>query len=271
MGIPIIGLEYLSTFGLRPRDYVHLAASSGYEAVGINLSGAANALGGAPRYDFRDDPELRQELAKALRETQLSVSLVEGFAIVPQGDVADFEGYLDWVASLGARAICAVSLERDRERSCDQFALLTSLASACGILTTTEVGAGILKNLDRAIAMASAVADTNFRLLIDTMHFFRSGSTVADFAELDANMIGHVQLCDVPMPARSPNYMDEALHERQIVGEGDLPLADLVPLIPEDVPVGLEIPVRSNLVDGKPSEEFLSKALASARALWLPS
>lgn len=269
MGVPPIGLDYLSVFGMRPGDFVRLTARAGYDAVGLNLGGASNRLAGAPRYDLRDDPSLRRELGEAVLETRMAVSLVEGFPILPQADVGSFDSHLDWIATLGAKAICAVSLERDRARSRDQFALLTEMARARGLLTTTEVGAGILRDLDRTVAMVRSVADPDFRLLVDTMHFFRSGSTVDDFAGLDREMIGYIQLCDVPMPALNRDYMDEALHERMVIGDGDLPLRELARVIPDDLQVALEIPVRSQLVDGAPTVAFLAEARERAQRLWL--
>ena len=82
----------------------------------------------------------------------------------------------------------------------------------------------------------------------------------ADLAALDPAVIGHVQLCDVPMPAQIESYMEEALYERRAPGDGDLPLADFVELVPEDVPIGLETPIRSEAEAGigpedRPSDE----------------
>lgn len=266
-----IGLEYLSTFGMQPARYIELAARTGFSSVGLNLGGAANPVGPGPRYNLRHAPELRPQISQALRDTGIGLSLMEGFAITPASDVAQFSHDLDWVAAMGAKAICAVSLERDRARSRDQFALLTALARARGLATTTEVGAGILKDLERSLAMVRSVDDPGFSLLIDTMHFFRSGAGVDDFAALEPGMIGHIQLCDVPMPALVADYMDEALNERRMPGDGDLPLQALARLIPAEVTVGLEIPARSQLVGGAITETFLRTCLRRSKDLWTAS
>lgn len=263
-----IGLEYLSVFGMHPAHYVELAARIGFSSVGLNLGGAANRPDSAPRFDLRDDRALRHEVAVALRENGIGLALIEGFAILPGAEVDQWRTHLDWIADLGAHAICAVSLERDRGRSRDQFARLASLAGERGLATTTEVGAGILKNLQRSLEMVRSVDEPGLTLLIDTMHFFRSGGSLDDLAALEPHLIGHVQVCDVPMPARIADYMEEALHERRAPGDGDLPLRALVRLLPRDVPVGLEIPVRSQLVEGAVSEAFLRACLRRARNLW---
>ena len=262
-----IGLEYLSVFGMDPVDYVELAARVGFSGVGLNLVGAPNRPDSVPPHDFRTDAALRRATRQRLRDTGLHLSLMEGFAITPDHDVAVMERWLDWSAEMGASAICAVSVERDRSRSQDQFAALADQARQRGLTTATEVGAGILKNLDKAIDMVSKVDDPDFVLLIDTMHFFRSGSNVANFAALERRRVGYVQLCDVPMPALIDDYMEEALYERRAPGDGDLPLRELALLLPPDITISLEIPARAQTVAEGSLDNFLGYCLSAARRM----
>lgn len=262
-----IGLEYLSVFGMHPAEYVELAARVGFSCVGLNLTGAPNRLGSLPSYDLRTDAGVRRATRQRLRDAGVRLSVMEGFPITPGSDVSAMGPWLDWSAEMGARAICAVSVERDRNRSHDQFAQLTRQASQRGLTTTTEVGAGILKNLDRALEMVSRVDDSNFALLIDTMHFFRSGASLQEFAALKPGLVTHVQLCDVPMPAVMSDYMQEALYERRAPGDGDLPLRELAPLLPQCATIGLEIPARSQIADGANLERFLTQCLLKAQSI----
>jgi len=116
-------------------------------------------------------------------------------------------------------------------------------------------------------AAGKAVGNPNFQLLIDTMHFFRWGATAADLAALDPAIIGHIQLCDVPMPAIVESYMEEALHERRAPGDGDLPLVEFLAQVPRDVLVGLEVPIRSEALAGVGPCERLGRIVAAARRL----
>ncbi|MDB5973090.1 MAG: Xylose isomerase domain protein barrel [Hydrocarboniphaga sp.] len=56
-----------------------------------------------------------------------------------------------------------------------------------------------INNLQAALAALRHIARPNAQLVIDAMHFFRSGATVADLAALAPGVVGHVQLCDVPL------------------------------------------------------------------------
>jgi len=262
-----LGIECLSTFGLPPVALIELTGELGCSHVTLNLGSAANRLPRYPEVLFRHDPALQRTMRAALAASGVQIGLVEGFAILPDTKVEDFARDLDMVAELGAAAICAVSLERDMARSHAQFARLAGLASERGLVTTTEVGAGVLRRLDKAVAAIDAVAHPAFKLLVDTMHFFRFGGTVPAFAALDPATIGHIQLCDVPMPAPSGDYMAEALYERRAPGDGDLPLADFLRQVPHGVVVGLEVPIRSEAERGIGPRERLARCVAQARTL----
>lgn len=264
-----IGVECLSTLGLGPVEHIRIAGELGCGHVSLNLSGSANRLPPYSEFSVRDDAALRRDIAAELASSGVRLSLLEGFAILPSTEL-DFEAGLDIAAELGARAICVVSMDRDLDRTCAAFARLAELAAERGLIATTEVGAGVLRNLSRSLTAVEAVAHPWFGLLVDTMHFFRSGSTAADFAALAPPTIGHIQLCDVPMPARIESYMEEALYERRAPGDGDLPLADFLAHVPPNVPIGLEIPIRSEAEAGVPPRERFGRCVEAARRL-LPS
>src|SRR5690606_12659160 len=99
---------------------------------------------------------------------------------------------------------------------------------------SAEMGSlGPLKQVGPALEVVRGVGLPNFSLLIDTMHFFRLGNTVAEFAALDPALVGYVQLADAPWEARFETYMEEAMYERMAPGDGELPLAELLRHTPE--------------------------------------
>jgi sugar phosphate isomerase/epimerase len=261
-----IGIETLSMFGMDPVEFVHLAADLGCGHVSLNLGGSANRLAMYPQWSFRDDPALVRRTAEALREHGVAASLVEGFAVVPDREL-DYSRDLDLACQFGARAICTVSIDRDEARTHAEYARLAEEAAQRGLIATTEACAGAYRTLAKSMRAIEAVSRPDFVLLIDTMHFFRSGSTVADLAALDPAVVGHIQLCDVPMPAVIEPYMEEALHERRAPGDGDLPLRDFLMAAPADIPIGLEVPIRSEALAGIGPRERLGRCVAAARNL----
>lgn len=261
-----IGIENLSMFGLEPVEMVHIAADLGCGHVSLNLGGSANRLPLYPEWSFREDPALVRRTAGALRERGVAASLVEGFAVIPDRQL-EYSRDLDIVCELGARAICTVSIDRDEARTHAEYARLAEEAGQRGLITTTEACAGAYRTLAKTMRAIDAITQPDFVLMIDTMHFFRSGSTVADLQALDPAVIGHIQLCDVPMPAVIEPYMEEALHERRAPGDGDLPLREFLQAAPQDIPIGLEIPIRSEALAGIGPRERMERCVAAARAL----
>jgi hypothetical protein len=50
-------------------------------------------------------------------------------------------------------------------------------------------------------------------------------------------------------------------------GEGELPLHDILAMLPRDVVIGLEVPMRSRAEAGEPTQERARRCVQAARAL----
>ena len=261
-----LGVERLCVFGMPPVEFVSLAADLGCGFVGIGLTPMRYYNPhNYPDWSLRDDPALRRETVAALGDRGVSISLCEGFGVGPNIDVRDYAADLDILCELGGKRINVASMERDASRTLDGFAALAEMADARGIETTIEVGPGPVATLPAALAAVRHVGRPNFRLLIDTMHFFRFGGRVADIAALDPGLIGYVQLCDAPRVSKFASYMEEALHERLAPGAGELPLLDLLKVLPRHLVVSLEVPQRSLAEAGLGPLERVGRCVAAAR------
>lgn len=263
-----IGIERLCVFGMPPVEFVSLAADLDCRFIGVGLTPMRYYNPHAyPQWSLKDDPALRRAMVAAMRDQGVSISLCEGFGIGPNGELADYAADLDILCELGGRRINVASIDRDLSRTLDGFAVLAELADARGIETTIEVGPGPIRGLPAALAAVRHVGRSNFRLLIDTMHFFRFGGSVADIAALDPDVIGYVQLCDAPKVSTHASYMEEALHERMTPGEGELPLLDFLRVLPRDLVVSVEVPQRSLAQAGQAPRERVGRCVEAARRL----
>jgi sugar phosphate isomerase/epimerase len=263
-----LGIEFLSVFGLPPVEFVELVADLGCRYLSTGL---ASMLGGPHDYapfSLRDDPVLRRRMLAAMRDRDVSISLGEGMVVREGVDIRDCAGDLDVMSELGVARINTVSLDPDRGRSFDQFGELAEMAGARGMVMTVEFSPGLtIGDLSTALAAIRHVGWPEFRLLIDTMHLVRSGSGAVDLAALDPELIGYCQLSDAPLVGTHARYMEEAMFERRVPGEGELPLRDILAALPSDVVVGLEIPLRSRAVAGIGPEARLRPCVDATRAL----
>jgi sugar phosphate isomerase/epimerase len=264
-----LGIERLGLFGMPPVEQVTLAAGLGCDCVGIGLAPTPGYNpDGHAAWSLRDDPALRRETIAACRDTGVGIASVEGFAVLPDHDVRGFAGDLDLVRELGCERVNVVSIGKDMRQAIDGFAMLSELAAERGLLVSAEMGSlGPLDRVEPALAVHRAVGRPNFSLLIDSMHFFRLGNTIADFAALDPALIGYVQLADAPWAPRFDTYMEEAMYERMVPGEGELPLVEFLRLVPDGVTVSLELPIRSLAEQGVGPRERTARCVEAARRL----
>lgn len=263
-----LGIETISAFGLPPVEYVNLAADLGCAHISMGLSPIdINPHGYAP-FDLRKNAALRRETNAAMRDRGVSVSLAEGLTVKPGIEARDRAAEFDAFAELGVKRINTVSLDPDVGRTLDQFAITVEMAAERGMESTTEFAPGLtVASLSSALEAIRHVGRPDFRLLIDTMHLIRSGSSPADLAALDPDLIGYVQLCDAPLVSHFPSYMQEAMTERMIPGHGELPLLEILKIVSRDRVVGLEVPLLSQAKAGIGPHERLRPAVAAAKKL----
>jgi sugar phosphate isomerase/epimerase len=263
-----LGLEWQTVFGLAPVDYVNLAADLGCGFVAITLvPGPDNPYGFEP-WSLRDDVALRREMVAAMKDRAVSISIAEGFTVRPGCDISAVEPDLDVLAELQVPRINTVSMDPDLERSIDEWSLLADLAAHRGMQTTVEFAPSLtLTSLDEALYAIRRIGRSDVGLLVDTMHLVRSGGTPDDLAALRPGIIGHVQLSDHTMKQCHATYREDTAN-RVVPGEGELPLREILAVLPSDIVVGLEVPMRSRAEAGEPVEEVVRDCVRGAKELF---
>jgi len=197
-----------------------------------------------------------------------NISLGEGLTIRPGVRARDYIGDLDLFHELGVRRINTASMDPDRIRTFDEFAMLAEMAAERGIVTTTEFAPSLtVADLPTALEAVRHVGRPDFRLLIDTMHLVRSGSGAHDIAALDPALIDYIQVSDASLHPRFESYFEEAMFERMVPGEGELGLRDLFTVLPADRVYAIEVPLRTQAKAGIGPRERLGKCVEATRRL----
>jgi sugar phosphate isomerase/epimerase len=263
-----LGIDFLSVFGMPADRFVHLAADLGCRYIGLGLMSYGANPHGYPDYSLRP-PEVRRAVQQAMRDRGVSPSMGEGFLLWPERDFRkEAEPDLDLLFELGARRICALTLDPDRARSLDQLGAIAEMVAERGGETVIEfVPETAVPDLPAALELIGQLGRSDVKVLIDTMHLLRSGSTPADVAALDPGMIGYLQLCDSLKTLRFDSYNEEAAHERMVPGTGELPLLETLKALPRDVHVGLEAPMLRAAQAGVGPYERLKPWVEAARRL----
>ena len=262
-----LGIEHQTVFGMHPVEFVNLAADLGCGHIALVLEGSPYDPHGYGPFSLLEDVTLRGRLRDALVDRDVTLSLGEGFVVVPGSDVRRQLPMLDVMAELGVQRVNTVTMDPDLGRSFDEFALLAGLAGERGMETTVEFAPSLAtKDLAGALDAVRHVGRPDFRLLIDTMHVARAGNTPADLAAVDPALFAHVQLSDNTVAQRGAVYRDDSI-DRSAPGDGELPLREILLALPAGLPIGLEVPMRSKAEAGVSTEDRARRCVEGARRL----
>lgn len=262
-----LGIDFLSVFSLPPVEFVTLAADLGCRHISSGLTGMPYTPYGYAPFSLRDDAALRAEMIAAMRDRDVSIALGEGFIVRPGREAQDLAGDLDVMHALGCRRINTLSMDPDLGRSLDEFGALAELAGERGMELTLELCPFMtITDLDMALAALAHVGRPDFKLLLDTMHLGRSGATVEQVAAIAPALIGYAQVSDAPLVGEA-GYGEEAMFERMMPGEGELPLRGYLAALPPGIVVGLELPQRSKAEAGVGQRERVGACLDATRRL----
>ncbi len=263
-----ISLAHLTVLDTTPPELVTVAAAAGFRTIGIRLTATPSV--GVPPYDaLHEGPVLRETLQR-LADTGVAVLDTEFLRFEPEQPVGVPEGFLEVSARLGAKHVLVMSAEPDEARTIDRFGELCDRAAQYGLTVGLEfaIYTGV-RTLAHAASVVAKVARSNASVLIDALHFSRSGGVPAHVKQVDPALLRYVQICDassdMPGPTDTPALIREARTGRLLPGEGVLPLAELVAALPAGLPLAIEAPCRATA--DLPALERAKRAYRALNAL----
>jgi sugar phosphate isomerase/epimerase len=255
-------LDFLTAVEASPPELASLAGANGCALISIMV----HPVQGMPDFGMEADTPMRCETRRRCRALGVSIDMIEGFLLTPDVDVASFRPSLESGAWLEARSVNVLLRDSDLVRLSDHLAAFCDLAAETGLAVLTEWSRRT--PLSSPAETARFLARTNrtpARLQLDSLHLFRAGLSAGDAAALHPAIIGRAQLSDGPAEMPAERQFDEALNEREVPGEGDLPLRSFVDALPSDLVIGIEVPMASLKAHGVGPEERVRRALSGAR------
>src|SRR5712692_8097164 len=243
-----ISLAHLTVLDTTPPELVTVAAAAGFRSIGIRLTATPSV--GIPPYDMLHDGPLLRETLLRLADTGVSVRDTEFLRFEPEHPVAIPEGFLEVSARLGARNVLVMSAEPEEARTIERFCELCDRAAAYGLHVGLEfaIYTGV-RTLAHAAKIVARSKRSNASVLVDALHFSRSGGVPQQIATVDPSLFRYAQICDagpdMPGPGDTPALIREARTGRLLPGEGVLPLAELVAALPQSATLAVEAPCRA--------------------------
>ncbi|WP_103730877.1 sugar phosphate isomerase/epimerase [Novosphingobium sp. HII-3] len=258
----VLSLHQLTALDASPVRLVELAGDAGCRHVCIFTFVPEAAQGRYPLVTAGDAPELRRRMADA----GVSLCNLEVFPLDGKEDHDAFARALDVGAALGAtKATAHVHDVAGLAEAADRFGAFCDLAADRGIVAGLEfMGFSAIRDIAAAAQVVRSAGRGN--LACDVLHLFRNGGGVADVAA-NADLIGYVQLCDGPMLRPPEEWWVEAVRMRQLPGDGELPLVDLVSALREDTVIEIEVPRFDDAKAGVSDAERVARAVEATRAV----
>jgi sugar phosphate isomerase/epimerase len=261
-----LSLAHLSVLDATPPELVTVAAAAGFRRIGIRLTATPSV--GVPPYDMLGDTPLLRETLARLADTGVSVLDVEFLRFEPELPKGIPDGFLEAAARLGAQYVLVMSAEPVEARTIARFCHLCDCAQRYGLHVCLEfaIYTGV-RTLADAVRVVKTSGCANASVLVDALHFSRSGGWPSDIASVDASLFKYAQICDAvaAIPTASSDLIREARTGRLLPGDGALPLRELMAALPAGIPLAIEAPVRATA--GLPPLTRAQRAWRSMQAL----
>jgi sugar phosphate isomerase/epimerase len=261
-----LSAAHLSAIDLPPAQFIRAASEAGFDAVGLRL---LRVTEDTPGYPLMEDRNALRETLAALRDTGLTVPDIEFVRLTPETRIADLAPLLDAGAELGARHVIVAAYDDDRARLVDRLSELQASARERGLHALLEFFPWTpVPDLRTALDVVEQ-AGPDIGILVDSLHFDRSGSSHELLRRVPRERLPFAHLCDADV---RPSYsLEQLLHaaraERLPPGQGEIPLQSFLESLPENIDLAVEVPMTGMAARVGPHE--ILKHLASLTRSWL--
>lgn len=256
-----LSLEYLTALDVSPPELIEYAAANDVPLVSLPVVVAPDRRD----WDLIGDTRCRRETMHRCAETGVRVDVVEAFFVRSDTQVAAFEPALDSGAALGAgRVVMLVQIEELQLRL-ERAHCFCELAERCGLSVLLEYTPRMsYRTVEEAAAFIDALGRSSLSIEADCLHTFRGGTSLASL-RANRTRIGRAQLNDGPAEIDVANGRYEAVAERQIPGDGELPVVDFVRALPPDIVIGVEVPQSAAAARGVDAKTRVRLAVEGTR------
>ena len=128
-----------------------------------------------------------KETIARLDATGVTVADLEVVAFRPETEIAAFSAFFETGARLGARHILVAAYDPVLDRFADRFAAFCEAAAPYGLSADLEFMPWTsVPDLATASRIVDKVGKANAGVLVDALHFDRSGSSIGDLADIPA-------------------------------------------------------------------------------------
>jgi sugar phosphate isomerase/epimerase len=240
--LPPLFLAPTTLMDASPLGLIEAARDAGYDGLGLRLHPSPKL----PYHPVVGDAPLIRQMQRTLADANLKVLDIYTFYLEPATQLDDFLPALALGAELGAGYALVQGADHDWSRLVDNFAGFCERARRFGLAASLEfVPQRDLATLAQGLRLIDESGQPNAVICVDPLHLARGGGTPADLRHLDRRLLPYIQFSDGMLAEGEPD-LDLAkrigIGERRLPGDGMLPLIDLLEVVPDDLPLSVEVP-----------------------------
>jgi sugar phosphate isomerase/epimerase len=250
MTLPALALAPLSLHRPTSPVMVCAAAAAGYQGVGLRLA----LPGGKLAPECIDDKALAA-LGQLTRDEGIEVFEISNVELVADFDLDAARRAIAAGAELGARYLQVVDWDPELARAIDNLGRLTALAVEAELRVAFEFMAySNAPRIEDARELLATLEPDQGGIILDILHFVRSGGVADALVGSRNDDIAFVQLCDGHAdPPPRDRLRNEAVTDRLPPGEGAFPIAGILHALGCQGTISVEAPCRE--LAGRPLDE----------------
>jgi sugar phosphate isomerase/epimerase len=264
-----LSLAHLTVLSLAPPDMIEVAARTGYQTVGLRLIKVTETT---PGYPLMDNKPLMRATKSAIIASGIGVLDIEFVKVTPEIEVASLEPFLAAGAELGARYVITSPYDPVLARLADRLAAISDLGSQYHLRAVLEFFPWtVVPDLAAASRIVEATSRPEVGILVDTLHFNRSASSLEQLGAIPAGRLPFMHICDAMV---QDSYTTEELlytgrAERLPPGEGEIDIRSILNRMPRGIPLALEVPMTA-MTKAKGAEAVALRVRQAAERLLAP-
>src|SRR5262249_20323250 len=186
------------------------------------------------------------QMKARLADAGLAVFDIYSFYLEPGTDVAAFIPAIELGAELGAKYLVTMGADPDWSRQRENFARICEIAARSDLVCIVEPAViRPLASFAQAQRLLREAGRANVAICVDPLNFARAGDRAAQLRAAEPGLFPYAQICDGIIAPDEPNPAllgRMSAHRRCLLGEGNVPLADILDALPRGLPLSIELP-----------------------------
>lgn len=243
-----LSLEHLTVAPAKPAELIEIAAAVNCPLVYLDLR---YSDGDGSEHGYSGQPAVVAQTRRLAANLGVEIRTAGTVLMRPDLKFDAVKRMIDDVADLGAKDVLSVGYDPDAARGAESFARVCeeALQRGMGVLLK-PVSFRAVSTLKQGEDLVRRFGNERSGLVVDILHVYRTGGSVADIGKIETRFLRYGQICDGPLKLAPDKRGEESRLQRAVPGEGEFAIAEFIRALPEGIPLGIDVPLADRAAQG---------------------